>query len=108
MRAIWIDDQGISELDIETDWQRHSSIRWEAFELTDTHVGWTDEVGLLRPDPLIATFSNGQRIALPVLILGRDRDMTVAATMTNAELGAMVILEQNPVAWRQARSGLGR
>ncbi len=96
MRALWIDDKGISELDVEPDWQSRSSISWDVFDLTDTHDGWTDDVGLFRPDPLIATFSDGRRIALPVLVLGRDRDRTVDATMTLAELGAMVTLDRDP------------
>lgn len=96
MRALWIDDKGISELDVAPDWESHSSITWDAFELTDTHDGWTDDVGLFRPDPLIATFPDGRKVALPILVLGRDGEHTIDATMTLAELGGMVTLDRNP------------
>mgnify|MGYP001617102341 CR=1 FL=1 len=96
MRALWIDDKGISELDVAPDWERHSSIDWDAFGLTDTHDAWTDDVGLFRPDPIIATFSDGRKVALPILVLGRDGEACTDATMTLAELGAMVTLDQDP------------
>jgi hypothetical protein len=96
MRALWIDDKGISELDIHPDWECRSDISWDAFDLTDTHDGWTDDVGLFRPNPLIATFGDGRQFALPVLVLGRDGERSVDATMTLAELGAMVTLDEDP------------
>ncbi|MBM3929053.1 MAG: hypothetical protein FJ335_11450 [Sphingomonadales bacterium] len=95
MKGFWIDERGVSEIDVDPDWTARSSITWDAVPLGDGHTVWVDDMGLFRPNPLIATIGT-QRLPLPALVLGREGERSADVTMGMEQLCAAVTLATPP------------
>lgn len=95
MKGFWIDERGASEIDVDPDWTARSSITWDAVSLDDHHDVWVDDIGLFRPNPLLATIGP-HRLALPALVLGREGERSADVTMGMEQLCAVVSLATGP------------
>ena len=82
MRAIRIDVDGVTEIDLADDFIETSDIDGDCFRLNDNHDVWGDDEGLFADHPDLAHVGPNRDTPLPAYVLGAVGERTVDATMT--------------------------
>lgn len=90
MRAFKIDESGVTEIDAELGEILNPDLCWDCVSLANGHDVWVDDEGLFKDPVVIATIDDRHRVPLPAFVLSHQDERSVAATLSLAEMRALV------------------
>ncbi|WP_174290976.1 hypothetical protein [Sphingomonas bacterium] len=90
MQAFRIDLDGVTEVDLADDFLVASGVMWDYFELDAKHVVYVDDMGMFAERVDLASVGPNRATPLPAYVLGVDGEDTVGATMSFADVRALV------------------
>lgn len=90
MKALRIDQTGVTEVEGEEGDILSPQTVWGAHPLGDAHDVWYDDEGLFAPELIVADIGPLQRVPLPAYVFGVDGERSTDPAMSADELSSMV------------------